>query len=158
MPLLVNQLPAAVVPPLLGALAELLPQTPHVEHLVGWAKALCVRHGGAVQGGAGGALPALRALQKALTRLHEDLAETCEANLYSLQYLAAAGEDAAGGDDAQQQQQDGQQHDGQQHGGQQQQDRRPGGRPAARQAAGGSSGSSGSELEGSEEESDEMSE
>lgn len=52
-----------------------------------------MRHGTALQSsgssGAAAALPALRSLQKALTRLHEDLASTCEANLYSLQYLAS---------------------------------------------------------------------
>lgn len=52
-----------------------------------------MRHGAALQSsgssGAAAALPALRSLQKALTRLHEDLASTCEANLYSLRYLAS---------------------------------------------------------------------
>ena len=57
-----------------------------------WVKALCVRHGAAIQSsGVGGALPALRALQKALTRLHEDLAATCEGNMYTLEYLCSAG-------------------------------------------------------------------
>lgn len=57
-----------------------------------------MRHGAAIQAsgaGAGSALPALRSLAKALTRLHEDLAFTCEANLYGLQYICAAA--AAGG-------------------------------------------------------------
>ena len=49
--------------------------------LCSWAKALCVRHGAAIQAASGGALPALRALQKALARLHEDLAATCESNM-----------------------------------------------------------------------------
>ena len=112
MPLLANQLPAAVVPRLLGALGELLPHTPHIEYLLGWAKALCVRHGAAIQaGGGGGALPALRSLQKAVARLHEDLATTCEANMYSLQYLTTAGrsQQAGGGgaEEAQQQEEEG---------------------------------------------------
>ncbi|PSC76313.1 periodic tryptophan 2-like protein [Micractinium conductrix] len=97
-PLLANQMPAAVVPQLLAALGELIPSTPHIEYLLSWAQALCVRHGAAIQAsgaGAGSALPALRSLAKALTRLHEDLAFTCEANLYGLQYICAAA--AAGG-------------------------------------------------------------
>ena len=111
-PLLANQLPAAVVPRLLGALGELLPHTPHIEYLLGWAKALCVRHGAAIQAGGGsGALPALRSLQKAVARLHEDLATTCEANMYSLQYLTTAGrsQQAGGGgaEEAQQQEEEG---------------------------------------------------
>lgn len=40
-----------------------------------------MRHGAAIQAASGGALPALRALQKALARLHEDLAATCESNM-----------------------------------------------------------------------------
>ena len=57
-----------------------------------WVKALCVRHGAAIQSsGVGGAMPALRSLQKALTRLHEDLAATCEGNMYTLDYLCSAG-------------------------------------------------------------------
>jgi hypothetical protein len=51
-----------------------------------------MRHGAAIQSsGVGGALPALRSLQKALTRLHEDLAATCEGNMYTLEYLCSAG-------------------------------------------------------------------
>jgi hypothetical protein len=34
MSLIANQLPAAVVPKLLGELGELLPHTPHIEHLL----------------------------------------------------------------------------------------------------------------------------
>jgi hypothetical protein len=41
-------------------------------------------------GAGGSSLPALRSVQKALTRLHEDLAGTAEANLYALQYLEQA--------------------------------------------------------------------
>ncbi|KAL4425513.1 hypothetical protein ABPG75_009529 [Micractinium tetrahymenae] len=105
-PLLANQLLAAVVPQLLAALGELIPQTPHIEYLLSWAKALCVRHGAAIQAsgaGGGSALPALRSLQKALTRLHEDLAATCEGNMYMLQYLcsaAQAGQEGAAVDEA----------------------------------------------------------
>lgn len=56
-----------------------------------------MRHGAAIQGsGSGAALPALRSLQKALTRLHEDLAATCDANMYALEYLCSAGEGTDG--------------------------------------------------------------
>ena len=51
MPLLVNTLPPAVVPQLLVALGELLPGTPHLEYLLTWARAVCTRHGPAVQAG-----------------------------------------------------------------------------------------------------------
>ena len=52
-----------------------------------------MRHGAAIQSsGAGRALPALRSLQKALGRLHEDLASTCEHNLYTLDYILSNAE------------------------------------------------------------------
>ncbi len=71
-----------------------------------WAKAICLRHGAAIQAGSGAAaLPALRSLQKALTRLHEDLAATCEANQYALEYITTAGQDAEQQDEEQQQEQ-----------------------------------------------------
>lgn len=77
--------------PLLVQLPSLLPLPP----LCSWAKAICLRHGAAIQtGGSAAALPALRSLQKALTRVHEDLAATCEANQYALEYITTAGQDA----------------------------------------------------------------
>lgn len=89
-------LPAAVVPRLLGALGEALPESPHLEHLLGWVRAVCSRHGAAVLTRPGDAAPALRTLQKALAGVQEDLAGTCEANLYTLRYLCAAGEAGEG--------------------------------------------------------------
>lgn len=88
---LAGSVPAAVAPALLAALAELAPQTPHLEYILTWVQALCLRHGPAIQASPGAALPALRGLQKALTRLHEDLSSTCESNLYTLDYLCAVG-------------------------------------------------------------------
>jgi len=85
--LVVATLPAVVAPGLLGTLAEALPTTPHVEHVLSWVKSLCSRHGMAMQNRAGEVAPALRALHKALVGLQEDLGSTVEANLYSLQYL-----------------------------------------------------------------------
>ena len=34
---------------LLAALAEIALQTPHLEYLLGWVQALCLRHGPAIQ-------------------------------------------------------------------------------------------------------------
>lgn len=85
--LVVATLPAAVAPGLLGTLAEALPETPHVEHVLAWIKAVCSRHGVSMQNRAGEAAPALRSLHKALAGLQDDLGTTVESNLYSLQYL-----------------------------------------------------------------------
>lgn len=35
-------------------------------------------------------MPVFRALQRAITKSHEDLASTCDSNLYALRYLSAA--------------------------------------------------------------------
>lgn len=60
-----------------------------------WCHAVCVAHGPTLEAAAGGvgqsaaaaaaALPALRSLQKALARAHEDLAAAAEANVYALE-------------------------------------------------------------------------
>lgn len=108
-------LPPAFVPQVLTQLAEALSSSPHLEFLLTWVRAVCAAHGEALRaaasgavargaaagGGAGSAvpssavMPALRALQKCLTRLHADLAHTCEGNAYTLDYLVAAGAAAA---------------------------------------------------------------
>jgi periodic tryptophan protein 2 len=36
-------------------------------------------------------LPALKSLQKSITKIHQDLADTCSSNEYMLKYLCAAG-------------------------------------------------------------------
>ena len=63
--------------------------SPHVEFLLLWVQALCTRHGEVLKKADTSIMPVLRGLQKALGRLHADLADTAEGNLYSLRYLAA---------------------------------------------------------------------
>jgi periodic tryptophan protein 2 len=89
-------LPPAAAPALLGALGEALGASPHVEHVLRWAQAVCARHGAAAAAAPGGAAPALRALHKALAGLQEDLGGAAEGNLYALRYLCAAGQDGEG--------------------------------------------------------------
>lgn len=118
--------------PLLVQLLSLPPLSPFCS----WAKAICLRHGAAIQaGGSAAALPALRSLQKALTRVHEDLAATCEANQYALEYITTAGQDA------EEQQQDEEQQEGQQQ---------------RRQQANGTAAANGRQHDDDEEEDSEM--
>lgn len=95
-----STLPGALVPQLLGPLAEMLHASPHVEHVLRWVEALCLRHGAAIEarqvhnsgGGAGiGAriAPALRALQRATASLHEEVGALVEGNLYGLRYICS---------------------------------------------------------------------
>ena len=88
--LVVATLPSALLPSLLGTLGDVLPDTPHVEHVLGWILALCARHGTAIQSRPVEALPALRAIGKALSTLHEDVGSTTESNVYTLRYLCSA--------------------------------------------------------------------
>ncbi|KAK9830156.1 hypothetical protein WJX72_010038 [[Myrmecia] bisecta] len=90
-------LPTASVAPVLTALAEYLSDSPHMEFILEWVRAICVRHGATLQSHAGSSktLPAIRSLQRVLVRLHQDLATACESNLYTLNYLVAAGKATA---------------------------------------------------------------
>ncbi|KAF5838324.1 WD40 repeat-like protein [Dunaliella salina] len=95
-------LPVAFIPQLITALSDHLQQSAHLEFVLRWCHAVCVAHGPTLEAAAGGvgraaaaasaALPALRSLQKALTRAHEDLAAAAEANVYTLEYLFMAGQ------------------------------------------------------------------
>jgi periodic tryptophan protein 2 len=126
-----GSVPAAFLEGAMRAVAEVLRESPHVQHALRWARALLTAHGPAVQaavaaagggragGGsalaaaaaAGGALysgngggsaaavtgmlPALRMLQQAAGRLHEDLRLAAEANVYALDYLVSSAPVAA---------------------------------------------------------------
>ena len=74
----------------LAALAETAEASPHVEHVLAWTTGLCAAHGRAMQARAAELLPACRALTRALSRLHEDLAATAGANVFALSYLCQA--------------------------------------------------------------------
>uniref|UniRef100_A0A7R9V1J8 Small-subunit processome Utp12 domain-containing protein n=1 Tax=Chlamydomonas euryale TaxID=1486919 RepID=A0A7R9V1J8_9CHLO len=90
-PTIAAALPAAWVPAVLTSLGEQLPGSPHLEFLLVWARAVCTSHGHVLEGGGPRAMPALRLLQKELSRVHEDLSTACEADLYTLEYLIEGG-------------------------------------------------------------------
>ena len=80
--------PSASVPQVLVALADL----PHLEFLLSWLRDICVRHGKSIQNEKAAPLMlAIRSLQKVLGKTYEDLSAACDSNLYTLQYLCAAG-------------------------------------------------------------------
>lgn len=87
-------IPAAFVPQLLGAVAELMTDSPHVQFLLQWVRTLCTRHGQQLSSGSGAHLPVLRAVQKSLNRMHSDLGAACESNVYTLDFLTAWGNDS----------------------------------------------------------------
>lgn len=51
---------------------------------------LCKAHGHSIQQNSRSLLPALRSLQKAITRLHQDLSDICSSNEYLLRYLCSS--------------------------------------------------------------------
>ena len=96
-----STLPGPLVPQLLAPLAEMLHASPHVEHVLRWVEALCLRHGAAIEAqqsqrvglnsgsGSGGVAPALRALQRATAALQEEVGALVESNLYGLRYVCS---------------------------------------------------------------------
>ena len=90
-------LPSAVIPQILRLLAETLGESPHMEFLLQWVRAVSVAHGKQLEGASTSStlMPALRSLQKVLNRMHEDMASACESNIYTLEYLTAAGRQQA---------------------------------------------------------------
>jgi periodic tryptophan protein 2 len=112
-----KQLPALFLQQLLSALVGLLEESPHMEFLLGWVKALLVAHGPVLAAAAGGATALraavvgggsdaagaaaaaagggvgsnLRALQQVVGRMHQDLSSTAEGNVYLLDYLVETG-------------------------------------------------------------------
>ena len=83
--------PSAAVVPLLQSLAVSLATSPHLEFVLAWLHALCMHHGSMlqVQGSSthSALMPALRAVQKSLFQVHEDLSTACQTNVYTLRYL-----------------------------------------------------------------------
>eukprot|EP00798_Chlamydomonas_sp_ICE-L_P014256 gene14256-20229_t len=90
-------LPSSFSPQVLGLLADLLNESPHVEFILMWVRTICVSHGRFLEGASSNVaiMPAMRSLQKALSRMHEDMATSCESNIYTLEFLTQAGKAAA---------------------------------------------------------------
>lgn len=86
--------PSASVPQVLLALASYLADSPHLEFLLSWLRDICIKHGRSLQNEkAAVIMPAIRSLQRVLSKTHEDLSAACDNNQYMLQYLCAAGRD-----------------------------------------------------------------
>ncbi|KAL5729517.1 U3 snoRNP protein [Ranunculus cassubicifolius] len=89
-PAVASSIPIRYLKRLIEALAELLESCPHLEFILSWCQELCKAHGHSIQQTSRSLLPALRSLQKAITRLHQDLADTCSSNEYLLRYLCTS--------------------------------------------------------------------
>lgn len=90
-PVVTSSVPLRYLQRLIEAFADLLESCPHLEFILRWCQELCKAHGQSIQQNSRNLLPALKSLQKAITRLHQDLAETCSSNEYMLRYLCSSG-------------------------------------------------------------------
>ncbi|GER48410.1 periodic tryptophan protein 2 [Striga asiatica] len=84
-----SSMPSKYLQRLVEALADLLEKCPHIEFILRWCQELCRAHGNSIQQNSRNLLPALKSLQKSITRLHQDLADTCSSNEYTLRYLCS---------------------------------------------------------------------
>ncbi|XP_060205652.1 periodic tryptophan protein 2 [Lycium barbarum] len=89
-PAVASSVPVKYIQRLVEALAYLLENCPHLEFILRWCQELCKIHGHSIQQNSRKLLPALKSLQKSITRLHQDLADTCNSNEYLLRYLCSA--------------------------------------------------------------------
>ncbi|BAF17978.1 periodic tryptophan protein 2 [Oryza sativa Japonica Group] len=76
---------------LIEAFSDLLESCPHLEFILLWSQELCKIHGNYIQQNSRALLPALKSFQKSITRIHQDLADTCSSNEYMLKYLCSSG-------------------------------------------------------------------
>ncbi|CAL5327694.1 unnamed protein product [Camellia sinensis] len=90
-PVVASSVPSKYLQRLIEAFADLLDSCPHLEFMLQWSQELCKAHGQYIKQNSRNLLPSLKSLQKAITRLHQDLAETCSSNEYLLQYLCSTG-------------------------------------------------------------------
>ncbi|XP_059642229.1 periodic tryptophan protein 2 [Cornus florida] len=88
-PAVASSVPFRYLQRLIEAFANLLENCPHLELVLRWSQELCKAHGHSIQQNSRNLLPALKSLQKAITRLHQDLADTCSSNEYLLRYLCS---------------------------------------------------------------------
>ncbi|RZC66734.1 hypothetical protein C5167_010421 [Papaver somniferum] len=89
-PAIASSIPFRYLQRLMEALSNLLENSPYLEFILRWCQEFCKAHGHSIQENFRTLHPALRSLNKAITRSHQDLSETCSSNLYSLRYLTSA--------------------------------------------------------------------
>ncbi|GAB4842053.1 U3 snoRNP protein [Ancistrocladus abbreviatus] len=89
-PAVASSIPFRYLQRLLEAFADLMEGCPYLEFILRWCQEICKAHGSSIQQNSRNLLPAMKSLQKAITRLHQDLADMCSSNEYMLKYLCSA--------------------------------------------------------------------
>ncbi|XP_021859152.2 periodic tryptophan protein 2 [Spinacia oleracea] len=88
-PAVASSVPFRYLQRLIEALTELLEGCPFLEFILRWCQEICKAHGKSIQQSSRNMLPALKSLQKAIISSHQDLAEMCSSNEYTLRYLCS---------------------------------------------------------------------
>lgn len=88
-PAVASSIPFRYLQRLIEALTELMESCPYLEFILRWCQEICKAHGNSIQQNSRNLLPALKSLQKAVTSFHQDLAEICSSNEYTLRYLTS---------------------------------------------------------------------
>ncbi|CAI8613079.1 unnamed protein product [Vicia faba] len=89
-PAVATSIPCSYLRRLIEALASLLENCPHLEFILRWSQELCKVHANSIQQNSRSLLPSLKSLQKSITSIHQDLADTCSSNEYMLRYLCSS--------------------------------------------------------------------
>ncbi|WJX82479.1 U3 snoRNP protein [Trifolium repens] len=89
-PAVATSVPYRYLQRLIEALASLLEKCPHLEFILRWSQELCKSHANSIQQNSRNLLPSLKSLQKSITSIHQDLADTCSSNEYMLRYLCSS--------------------------------------------------------------------
>ena len=91
-PLVAAQVPGALLPPLLEAVAQEAENSRHVHFYLIWTRALLTSHGALLKTESKKQLPVLNLLIRNLTRKSEDLGKVCDHNKYTIAYLKTLSE------------------------------------------------------------------
>ncbi|XP_010250001.1 PREDICTED: periodic tryptophan protein 2 homolog [Nelumbo nucifera] len=87
----VSSIPFRYLQRLIEAIADHMENSRHLELILKWWQELCKAHGHHIQQNSRSLRPSLRSLEKAIIRSHQDLAEACSSNEYTLQYICSTG-------------------------------------------------------------------
>ncbi|XP_020581444.1 periodic tryptophan protein 2 homolog [Phalaenopsis equestris] len=90
-PAIASSIPVKYLQRLMEVFSDLLENCPHMEFILQWCQELFKIHGSFIRQNFRSLLPALRSLQKSITKLHQDMMDVCSSNEYLLQYLCSTG-------------------------------------------------------------------
>lgn len=85
--LVVQGLPAVYFARLIRFIVQAANESPHLEFHLRWIEAMLGSHGAHLKENAGTFAPELRSVQKAITKIRDDLASMADDNVYALDYL-----------------------------------------------------------------------